>query len=57
MTIEDVAKNQINIEWRPKIVYVSRNGVEVGVKRDIGDQQALSKAINLLFGGGDAISN
>lgn len=53
MTIEDVVKNQINIEWRPKIVYVSRNGVEIGVKRDIGDQEALSKAINLLFGEND----
>ena len=57
MTIEEIVKNQINIEWRPKIVYVSRNGVEIGVKRDIGDQQALSKAINLLFGGSDAIGN
>lgn len=57
MTIDDVVKNQINIEWRPKIVYVSRNGVEIGVKRDIGDQEALSTAINLLFGGSDAIGN
>lgn len=57
MTIEDAVKDQINIEWWPKIVYVSRNGVEVGVKRDIGDQQALSKAINLLFGGSDERCN
>ena len=57
MTTEELAKNQINIEWRPKIVYVSRNGVEIGVKREIGDQQALSTAINLLLGGSDAIGN
>ena len=57
MTIEEIVKNQINIDWQPKIVYVSRNGVEVGVKRDIGDENALRRAFNVLIGGNDASGN
>lgn len=57
MTTENAVKDQINIEWWPKIVYVSRNGVEVGVKRDISDEQALLRAINVLIGGNDARGN
>lgn len=48
--IELIIKHGISIEWHPKIVYArNRYGVEVGVKRSIGDAEALEQAIKAVI--------